>query len=186
MNRPLRRDAQRNRDALVEAAKQVLAERGVDAPLEAVAKRAGVAIGTLYRHFPERGDLIDAILDGKVTAWTELAREALAVDDAWEGLVRFLERTCELQARDRAFTELACMSHQSDRTEINRLIFQLVERAQRAGVLRSDVGPVDLAFFMMANSRVAEADPEQWRRHFTLMLDAFRAGPRGGPAARPS
>ncbi|MGN9845538.1 TetR/AcrR family transcriptional regulator [Nonomuraea sp. H19] len=139
--RPLRRDAQRNRDALVDAARQVLAERGVDAPLEAVAKRAGVAIGTLYRHFPERGDLIDAILDEKVTAWTELARQALAVDDAWEGLVRFLEETCELQAKDRAFTELA--------------------------------------YFLMANSRVAEADPEQWRRHFRLMLDALRARPEG-------
>ncbi|WP_188195815.1 TetR/AcrR family transcriptional regulator [Nonomuraea sp. SYSU D8015] len=183
MNRPLRRDAQRNRDALVEAAKQVLAERGIEAPLEAVAKRAGVAIGTLYRHFPERGDLIDAVLDEKVATWTEVARQALAADDAWAGLVEFLERTCEMQAKDRAFTELACLSHQNDRTEINRLIHQLAERAQRAGALRHDVGPVDLAFFVMANSRVAEADPEQWRRHFTLMLDALRAEPRGGPAA---
>ncbi|MFI7699234.1 hypothetical protein [Nonomuraea sp. NPDC049480] len=57
-------------------------------------------------------------------------------------------------------------------------------RAQQAGALRNDVGPIDLAFFMMANSRVAEAEPEQWRRHFTLMLDALRAAPRGGPAAR--
>lgn len=183
MNRPLRRDAQRNRDALVEAARQLLAERGVDAPLETVAKRAGVAIGTLYRHFPERGDLIDALLDEKVADWTELARQALAADDAWEGLVGFLERTCELQAKDRAFTELVCLSHQSDRTEVNRLIRQLVERAQQAGALRRDVGPVDLAFFMMANSRVAEAEPEGWRRHFTLMLDALRAEPRGDPAA---
>ncbi|MBF8193070.1 TetR/AcrR family transcriptional regulator [Nonomuraea sp. K274] len=177
MNRPLRRDAQRNRAALVDAARQVLAERGVDAPLEAVAKRAGVAIGTLYRHFPERGDLIDAILDEKVAAWTELARQAMVLDDAWAGLVCFLERTCELQARDRAFTELVCLSHQTDRSEINRLIVRLVERAQGAGTLRRDVGPVDLAFFVMANSRVAEAAPGQWRRHFTLMLDALRAAP---------
>ncbi|MGW0805093.1 TetR/AcrR family transcriptional regulator [Nonomuraea sp. NPDC002799] len=177
MDRPLRRDAQRNRDALVAAARQVLAERGVDAPLEAVAKRAGVAIGTLYRHFPERGDLIDWLLDEMMAGWTTLARQALEAEDAWEGLVRFLELTCQSQARDRAFTELVCLSHQSDRSEVNRLILQLVERAQRAGVLRLDVGPLDLAFFMMANSRVAEADPEQWRRHFTLMLDAFRPKP---------
>ncbi|WP_431910388.1 TetR/AcrR family transcriptional regulator [Nonomuraea jabiensis] len=171
----IRRDAQRNRDALVEAAREVLAERGVEAPLEAVARRAGVAIGTLYRHFPERGDLIDALLDEKMSGWAELARQALEEPDAWEGLVRFLERTCELQARDRAFTELVCLAHRSDGSEVNRLIVQLVERAQRAGALRADVGPIDLAFFMMASSRVAEADPERWRRHFTLSLDALRA-----------
>jgi AcrR family transcriptional regulator len=171
----IRRDAQRNRDALVAAAREVLAERGVEAPLEAVAKRAGVAIGTLYRHFPERGDLIDALLDEKVSDWAELARQALEEPDAWEGLVRFLERTCELQASDRAFTELVCLAHRSDESEVNRLIVRLVERAQRAGALRADVGPIDLAFFMMASSRVAEADPERWRRHFTLSLDALRA-----------
>nr|WP_281284782.1 TetR/AcrR family transcriptional regulator [Nonomuraea mesophila] len=175
----MRRDAQRNRDALLAAARSVLAERGIDAPLEAVAKRAGVAIGTLCRHFPERGDLVDAILDEKMAGWAELARQALSADDAWEGLAGFLERTCELQAHDRAFAELACLSHRREQDEVNRLIVQLVERAQAAGALRADVGPVDLAFFVMANSRVAEADPGQWRRHFTLMLDALRAAPRG-------
>ncbi|MEW9553056.1 TetR/AcrR family transcriptional regulator [Nonomuraea sp. NPDC050783] len=182
MDRPLRRDAQRNRDALVAAARQVLAERGLDAPLEAVAKRAGVAIGTLYRHFPERGDLMDALLEEKVATWTELAEEALAADDAWEGLARFLERTCEMQATDRAFTELVCLSHGDDRREggqdgIDRLVYRLVERAQEAGRLRRDVGPLDVALFLMANSRVAEAEPRRWRRHFTLMLDALRATP---------
>jgi AcrR family transcriptional regulator len=175
MGAMMRRDAQRNRDALVAAAREVLAERGVDAPLEAVAKRAGVAIGTLYRHFPERGDLVDAILEQKMRDWAELAKASLAAEDPWQGLAGFLERTCELQAADRAFTELACMSHQGEHVEINRLIYRLVERAQAAGALRLDVGPLDLAFFMMANARVAEVDPSQWRRHFTLMLDALKA-----------
>ncbi|MCF6469506.1 TetR/AcrR family transcriptional regulator [Nonomuraea sp. MG754425] len=180
MDRPLRRDAQRNRDALVAAARQVLAERGLRAPLEAVAKRAGVAIGTLYRHFPERADLIDAILAEKVAFWAELARQSLEADDAWDGLVRFLERTCEMQAHDRAFTELTCLAHLDGRAEVNRLVAGLVERAHHEGVLRADVGPTDLAFFVMANARVAEADPGQWRRHFHLMLDALRAGrPQG-------
>lgn len=176
----IRRDAQRNRESLVAAAHEVLAERGVDAPLEAVARRAGVAIGTLYRHFPQRGDLVDAILEEKTRAWADLARESLAADDPWRGLAGFLERTCELQAADRAFTELACLSHQDDGAEINELIQRLVARAQGAGVLRADVGPLDLAFFMMANSRVAEAAPSQWRRHFTLMLDALKAVSRAG------
>ncbi|MEU7833361.1 MULTISPECIES: helix-turn-helix domain-containing protein [unclassified Nonomuraea] len=176
----IRRDAQRNREALVTAAREVLAERGVDAPLEAVARRAGVAIGTLYRHFPERGDLVDAILDEKMAAWSDLARESLAADDPWLGLAGFLERTCELQAADQAFTELACASHQDDQAEINQLIRRLVERAQAAGVLRLDVGPLDLAFFIMANSRVAQADASRWRRHFTLMLDALRPAPPVG------
>ncbi|MFC5168268.1 hypothetical protein ACFPOI_56860 [Nonomuraea angiospora] len=67
------------------------------------------------------------------------------------------------------------MAHRSDGSEVNRLIVRLVERAQRAGSLRADVGPTDLAFFMMANSRVAEAAPGRWHRHFTLSLDALRA-----------
>ncbi|SEH02805.1 regulatory protein, tetR family [Nonomuraea solani] len=182
MDRPLRRDARRNRDALVTAAREVLAERGIDAPLEAVAKRAGVAIGTLYRHFPERGDLVDALLEEKVSAWTGLARRSLEAEDAWDGLVRFLEETCETQARDRAFTELVCLSHQDDRSEMSDLVERLMERARSAGALRADIGPIDLAYFMMANSRVAEADPGQWRRHFRLMLDALRppAPPPGG------
>ncbi|MEV0385226.1 helix-turn-helix domain-containing protein [Nonomuraea sp. NPDC050643] len=181
MDRPLRRDARRNRDALVAAAREVLAERGIEAPLEAVAKRAGVAIGTLYRHFPERGDLIDTLLEEKVSAWAGLARRSLEAGDAWEGLVRFLEETCDLQARDRAFTELVCLSHLDERSEVNGLVARLVDRAQRAGALRGDVGPIDLAYFMMAVSRVAEADPGGWRRHFRLMLDALRPRPHQEP-----
>ncbi|MEV0619096.1 helix-turn-helix domain-containing protein [Nonomuraea sp. NPDC050404] len=183
MDRPLRRDAQRNRDALVAAAKEVLAERGLQAPLDAVAKRAGLAIGTLYRHFPERGDLIDEIMDGKVTRWAELAGKALEAEDAWEGLVRFLEHTCEMQARDRAFTELACLVHLEDKAEVRGMVERLVERAQRAGALRADIDHTDLALFVMANSRVAEVAPGQWRRHFHLMIDALRARAAGDPGA---
>src|SRR3712207_594077 len=87
--RPARRDAQRNREALLAAARMVLAERGVGAPLEAVAQRAGVAIGTLYRHFPVRAALIDTILTEKRQTWIEIGSHALAVEDPWAGFVYY-------------------------------------------------------------------------------------------------
>ncbi|MFI6326376.1 TetR/AcrR family transcriptional regulator [Nonomuraea sp. NPDC050556] len=172
----MRRDAQRNRDALVAAARQELAERGMDAPLEAVARRAGVAIGTLYRHFPERADLMDAILAEKLASWTRMARSALEQPSPWDALVFFLERTCEQQSTDRALTQLACVtdSESLDRTEISQVIELLLERARAAGVVRADLDTTDLAYFVLANSRVAEADPSAWRRHFDLSLGSLR------------
>src|SRR4051794_22910075 len=82
--RPLRRDAQRNRDALLAAARGVFAEQGMEASLEQVAKRAGVAIGTLYNHFPARLDLVQEVFAGKLATWVAAAEQALIMDDAWD------------------------------------------------------------------------------------------------------
>src|SRR4051812_2790364 len=84
--RPRRRDAQRNRDALLAAARAVFAEHGMQASLEQVAKRAGVAIGTLYNHFPTRLDLVQEVFAGKLATWVAAAEQALTMDDAWDGL----------------------------------------------------------------------------------------------------
>src|SRR5687768_4230101 len=89
--RPLRRDAQRNRDSLLAAARAVFAEHGMQASLEQVAKRAGVAIGTLYNHFPARLDLVQEVFAGKLATWVAAAEQALSMDDAWDGLCLFLE-----------------------------------------------------------------------------------------------
>src|SRR6185436_13456757 len=95
--RPLRKDAQRNRAALLDAARLVFAQEGLDAALEGIARRAGVAIGTLYRHFPTRMDLVGAVIVEKKRAWIEAAEAATKMEPAWDGLVFFLERVCELQ-----------------------------------------------------------------------------------------
>jgi len=185
--RPLRRDAQRNRAALLDAARATFAERGLDAPLEAVAQRAGVAIGTLYRHFPARADLVDAIVIEKLGTWAEAGQQALETDDPWDGFVHLLRRMCELQSQDRAFNQVACRDDGSDAspdtTALRRRIMEqmtsVVRRAQEAGALRRDFGLDDMALLVLANAGVAEgtADPARWRRHVELMMDALRATP---------
>jgi AcrR family transcriptional regulator len=96
--RPQRRDAQRNRDAIVAAAREVYCDHGLEAPLEEIARRAGVGIGTLYRHFPSRVELLDAVLADTVQAHVDAAEQALAADDPWDGFASYLEATCRLQA----------------------------------------------------------------------------------------
>jgi AcrR family transcriptional regulator len=182
--RALRRDAQRNRDGLVAAARECFAEHGLDAPLEQVAKRAGVAIGTLYRHFPTRIDLVQAIFADKLQDWLDAAEQALGVDDAWQGFCHFLQTMCELQADDLGFSDLVCrrlpQSEGIERAQsrIYELGVEIVHRAQRQGVLRPDVTPEDLAFVVWSHSQITAATqgiaPNAWRRYLHLMLDAFR------------
>ncbi|MFC4585439.1 TetR/AcrR family transcriptional regulator [Sphaerisporangium corydalis] len=192
--RPLRRDAQRNRDALVAAARTIFASDGLDAPLEQIARQAGVAIGTLYRNFPTRMDLVEAIFVDKLSTWLQRAEHALSMDDPWEAFAFYLEQLCELQAHDRGFNDLAsmrfphaaCMEHTQGR--INELSRQIVERAQKAGAVRPDITAEDLALVIWGHSRISEATaavcPTAWRRHLGLMLDAFRAG-RARPLSEP-
>jgi AcrR family transcriptional regulator len=101
----LRRDAQRNRDAIVGAARQVFCDQGLEAPLEEIARRAGVGIGTLYRRFPSRTELLDAVLADALQAHIDLAERALAMEDPWEGFCFYLEETCRLQATDRGLND---------------------------------------------------------------------------------
>jgi AcrR family transcriptional regulator len=196
--RSLRRDAQRNRDALLAAAGECFAEHGLAAPLEQVAKRAGVAIGTLYRHFPARVDLIQAVVEDKLTAWLAAAERAATAPDAWQGFREFLETLCELQADDQGFSDLTSQlvpdspSIELVRNRIYKLTVDIVGRAQQQGSLRADLVPEDLAFVIWSHGRITEATrgiaPDAWRRHLHLMLDAFRAeraNPLPVPPLRP-
>src|SRR5215216_6360769 len=98
--RVLRADAERNRERILAAAREVFAERGLDAPLDAIAERAGVGQATLYRRFPRREDLIVACFAPKLAEYAEAVEDALRVPDAWEGLRGYLERICAMQAED--------------------------------------------------------------------------------------
>ncbi|MEU1630824.1 TetR/AcrR family transcriptional regulator [Streptomyces sp. NPDC020096] len=183
--KPLRRDAQRNRDAIVAVARRAFAEQGLNASLEGIARQAGVAIGTLYRHFPTRLDLIETLLSEKFTEWVEAAEQAATMDDAWEGFHFYLEKFCELQAHDRAFNELASTRLPTD--AINVRVFeraqelgrQVFHNAQRQGVVRDDVTPEDFAFVIWSQAGIIQATrtvaPNAWRRYLHLLLDAFRA-----------
>lgn len=183
--RPLRRDAQRNRDLLVAAARRVYAVRGLDAPLEDIAKEAGVSIGTLYNRFPTRDALVDAALAGKVAEAIGLAEAAAAMDDPWAGFAWFLEHTCEMQASNRGYNEL-CVRALPDAPEIERLkarghelVKSIVARAQESGQLRADFAEGDFAFVLWSTKTIIEATagaaPDAWRRHLAFLLDGLRA-----------
>ncbi|HEY7486588.1 MAG TPA: helix-turn-helix domain-containing protein [Streptosporangiaceae bacterium] len=181
----LRRDAQRNLERLARAAREVFAERGLNAPLEKIAERAGVSIGTLYNRYPDRYALIDAVLLDRMQENLQIGEVALAADDPWQGFADYLEQTCELQARDRGVTdaisrrfpkapkvEAAC----ADGFVQAR---QLIERAQRQGTLRPDFTVGDLVSVLWANARIVEAtiavDPNAWRRYLRFVLDGLHA-----------
>ncbi|UUV29507.1 TetR/AcrR family transcriptional regulator [Amycolatopsis roodepoortensis] len=186
MTKPLRKDAQRNRDLLVEAARGLYAERGLDVALEEIAKTAGVSIGTLYNHFPQRADLVNAVFADRTETVAKLAEHALSLDDAWIGLTSFVERVCELQAADRGYNELASTRppQAEDLERGYELMARIVDRAKESGALRADFTLEDMAFVTWGIARTVEATaavrPEAWRRHLALLFDGMRA-----PAAKP-
>jgi AcrR family transcriptional regulator len=184
-NRPLRKDASRNRESLLAAARDVFAERGLDAPLDEIARRAGVSIGTLYNRFPSRGVLIDAVFADRVEAVEHIAEQALALPDPWSGLVYFLERTCEMQAADLGYNDLACQRvlpatvTEDSKARGYELMQRIILRAQESGALRPDVTLADMAFVVWGHARTVAATariaPDVWRRHLGLLLDGLRA-----------
>jgi AcrR family transcriptional regulator len=182
---PLRVDAARNRECLVEAARAVFAEQGLDAPLEEIAHRAGVGIATLYRRFPTREDLIAASFERTMAAYADAVDEALQAESAWTGFRGYVERVCAMQAADRGLRDVLTLTFPGARAfEAQRLrayegFTELVRRAQAEGSLRKDFVPEDLMIMLLANAGVVqgtgEAAPTAWKRFVALMLEAMRA-----------
>jgi AcrR family transcriptional regulator len=179
----MRADAVRNRERLTTAAAELFAERGVDVPLDEVARRAGVSIGTLYNNFPNRGALLDAVLPHRLAELEALAAAALADDDAWRGFTGFLDGMFALQARDRSINE-AISRGPAGAVDVGAecgrgggILESAVARARDAGVLRPDFGPADLATLVAAMARVivmSAGDDVVWRRHLGFVLDGLR------------
>lgn len=183
LQRPKRADARRNYDALVAAARTVFTEDGTSAPLEDVAERAGVGIGTLYRHFPTRQALLEAVYVDEVEA---MARSAADLADlpAWDALSQWLHQYLGFAATKRALNEaLVEAAPDSDvlltcRTAISGAGNELVERAQRAGVVRADTNFLDVVRMVAGIAMVPTEDPEQKTRLLELALDGLRYQPR--------
>jgi len=182
--RPLRQDAARNRERLVLAAREVFRRKGLDAPLDEIAREAGVAIGTLYNRFPSRGELVDAALGPLAQRAVELAQRAARAEDPWQGFVSFVEDTCELFAHDRGYADVyrsnvtGTPAIAAAQERLAALKAAIMARAKRAGVLRADVEPTDIALFTwgIVGSMDATRDiaPDAWRRHLALLLDGLR------------
>jgi AcrR family transcriptional regulator len=185
MRRPLRRDARERRTKLLAAAQREFAAHGVDASLEKIAREAGVAIGTLYRHFPTRLDLLMAAFEPRLLEFLDGAAKAMEMDDPWEGFVYYLDNLFGMQAGDRGFNDFLSRrfpgNAETERIhdEMCRQIEEVLTRAQEAGQARPDITQADIVNLIWSNGRIIEATsataPNAWRRYLYLMLDAYRA-----------
>ncbi|MCW2829318.1 MAG: TetR family transcriptional regulator, partial [Aeromicrobium sp.] len=159
--RPLRADAARNRELILETAATVFAEQGLDAGYDEIARRAGVGVGTVYRRFPHRAELVQALFVSRVDEMVAIAEKAAACPEAWDGLAWFLEKALERQVVDRGLKEVMVRTATDDahltvgRDRIGPILAVLVERAHRDGTLRRDVGPTDIGVQLMMMSSMS-------------------------------
>jgi len=180
----LRRDARRNRELLMEAAHEVFAEQGLQAPLDVIARRAGVGNATLYRHFPTRAALIDAVFQDQLTDTMTAGLQARSAPDAWTGLTAYLEAVFTTLAADRGTNDLMTIrldgvdtlleahAHNHETVEL------LLRRGQEEGTVRDDVTVEDVLFTLAALGRAvpsltSAATPEAWRRPLCLFLSGL-------------
>src|SRR3954469_17380410 len=143
-SRPLRKDAARNRALLLLAAREVFAERGLEASLDDVARHAGLGVGTAYRHFANKYELAQAIFTEAINDIIALADLALTMEDPWDGIVGFLEGAAEAQTADRGLREVLMGVHDPEQMEqindrLSEPLRELVVRAKRMGSIRDDV-----------------------------------------------
>lgn len=193
----MRADARRNRERLLAAARAVFAERGLDAPMGAVARRAGVGVATLYRHFPTREDLVRAAFARQLESCAQALAEALALPDPWDGLCHLVETVCALHREERGFPAafLAAFPGAAapERTRLGRRagrdLALLVRRARESGALRPDFHPSDLVMALVAHCGLVAALPDDAaasRRLVAYLLESFRADRANGPLPPPS
>jgi AcrR family transcriptional regulator len=180
--RPMRADATRNRARLVVAARAVLTDRGSSATVEEIAKTADVGVGTLYRHFPRRIDLVEAVYREDVDELVGQAGEQGDATDAWQGLVNWLDAFVRYAQAKRPFlTELHEAFEKNpdlaveSREKIARAAGTVLRRAQDAGVARTDVGQEDLMQLVGGMCMARNATLEQNQRLLTFVLDGIRA-----------
>ena len=180
--RPMRADARRNYEKLVAAARDVFTDHGASASLEAVAERAGVGIGTLYRHFPTRQALLEAVYSDEVDAMARAAHD-LADRPPWDALAEWFHQYVGFAATKRALMEgLLEAAPDSDvlmacRTALAQAGTELIERGQKAGVVRRDVDFLDVGRMVSQIAVAPNTDPEQKERMLGIVLDGLRPRP---------
>jgi AcrR family transcriptional regulator len=189
--RPLRKDAELNRQRILDAARELFAQRGLGVTLNDIAHHAGVGVGTVYRRFPDKHELIEALFEQRLEELVSLMQAAVSDPDPWHGLVAALEHGLELQARDRGLKELVLGSLDGRtrtsqlRARLLPLARQLVARARESGQLRADVEAPDIPIMQLMLGTVVDVagddHPELWRRYLQIFLQGLRAAP--GPPA---
>ena len=188
-NQQLRKDAERNRQRILDAARELFAERGLGVTLNDIAHHAGVGVGTVYRRFPDKEVLIDTLFQEHLDEWRRLFEEGLDDPDPWHAVVSVHERALELWARNRGLKEIILGSPQASefatqqRAQLHPLAAKLIKRAQGAGEVRPDATTQDFGVVMLMIGEVMDAahgvSPELWRRYLRIALQGLR------PAAAP-
>jgi AcrR family transcriptional regulator len=182
--RPLRRDAERNRQRILAAAAAVFTERGLDATLDEVARAAGVGVGTVYRRFPDKEALVTELFRDRIDALVAVAEQACALPDPWQGLVTFIEFAAAAMAADHGLRQLMMFgTYDRDqvcyaRDRMRPVISRLCERAQASGDLRQDFMATDVKMIAFMLGSIAEyaagVAPEIWRRYLAMLVDGLR------------
>jgi AcrR family transcriptional regulator len=188
---PLRADAERNRQRLLVAAKELFATRGLHVTLDDIARHAGVGTGTAYRRFPNKDALIEALMVDRIHEIGAIARESLDDPDPWRALAGFFERALALQAADRGLKDILWTSgHGREqvvhaRRAIAPPVNKLVARAVEAGVVRADMATSDVPVinymlnFLIDFSRAVE--PDLYKRYLAIVLDGLKPRDDLGP-----
>jgi AcrR family transcriptional regulator len=183
LTRPKRADARRNYEKVLAAAREAFAEGGESTALEEIARRAGVGIGTLYRHFPNRQALLEALYVGEVE---DVCRSAAELDhaDPWEALSTWFERFIGYIATKQAlanelfnYLDRDAPLFKASRTSLYEAGEPLLARAQEAGVVRSDVDIADVISMVMGIAKIPTGDPAQTQQILRIALDGLRYRP---------
>ncbi|MBW8795755.1 MAG: TetR/AcrR family transcriptional regulator [Streptomyces sp.] len=192
---PLRSDAERNRERIIAAARTVFARDGLNASMASVAREAGVGIATMFRRFPTKAELVDAVFIDRMTAYADAVTAALGDPDPWHGFVGYVETVCAMQAADYGFADVltttfpAAKALEHRRNAAYEGMVELIGRAKATGRLRADFDPSDLLLVHMANAGVVnatgDAAPDAWRRVVALLIQSFEAPARGPLPASP-
>jgi AcrR family transcriptional regulator len=189
---PLRADAQRNLDRILEAARSVFAEDGLEASVADVAERAGVGTATIFRRFPTKGDLVAAMLEQELVALLARAEAAAAADDPAAAIAEFFSAAVGGLIENRCFCEasggglFARPRMQELAGEVTAVVEELLRRAREAGAIRPDIVPEDIAFLVNAvghaGLRLEHTAPGAWRRYVEIVLAGL--APRGAELAQ--
>jgi len=189
--KPLRKDAVRNRELILKAARDLFAQRGLSASLNDIAHHAGVGVGTVYRHFPDKDQLVEGLFEQRIEDLVTRMEQALADPDPWHGLTSFIRYSCDMQACDRGIKDLLTGGHvgleriSKIRARLMPMGEELVTRAHACGRLREDIHAPDLPLIQAMMSALidasAEIEPALYRRYLDIMIRGIASHPDDEP-----
>ncbi len=183
----LRADARRNRERILAAAREQFAEHGLDVHMEQIAGAAGVGIGTVYRHFPAKEGLLQALADERFAFFAERARAALEDPDAWNGFCELMRESARVTAEDRALSQAmdqlpGLCAASAEKVRLTELSRELIARAQASGAMRADFSAGDVPSLMRGLARATAPQSTgppamTWERYLEIMLTGLRRPP---------